>query len=46
MEGTVKSISEQNQEESIVAFFSNIVQERTIEMEDAINKLTPVGENI
>ena len=46
MEGTVKSMAEQNQEESKVAFFSNIVQERTIEMEDAINKLTPVGENI
>jgi len=46
MEGTVKTLSEKNQEESIITFFSDIVQQRTKEMEDAINKLTPVGENI
>jgi len=46
MEETVTGLSEKNQEESIVAFFNDIVQQRTNEMQDAINKLTPVGENI
>ncbi len=46
MKETVTKISEDNQEESIVNFFNDIVIERTKEMEDALNKLTPVGENI
>ena len=46
MEETVKGLEGNNQEESIVAFFGEIVETRTKEMEDAINKLTPVGENI
>ena len=46
MEETLKGLSAQNQEESIVAFFNTLITERTTEMENAINKLTPVGENI
>ncbi len=46
MESTVNDFNNTNQSEAIVRFFDNVVSERVKEMENAINKLTPVGENI
>ena len=45
MKETVSSNSESKEKEMIISYFNNLIKEKTSELENAINKLTPVGEN-
>ena len=45
MEETVSTNSEPKEKEMVISYFNTLVKEKIIEIENAVNKLTPVGEN-
>ena len=45
MSETVKSNSPEKEKEMVLSYFSELVTEKITELENALNKLTPVGEN-